>query len=133
MPRKGRLTEADAVPRQTELGPCAQAGEFYLHFGGLHCARGHLPEILDQPVAGLIRDLKQRGLLESTLVVFCTEFGRMPMFQLGTYGRDHNPFGFTCWFAGAGVRAPFSFGINIPAKNPNNLFGKNALNLNLNL
>ena len=43
--------------------------------------------ILDQPVAGLFRDLKQRGLLEDTLVVFATEFGRMPMFQAGTYGR----------------------------------------------
>ncbi len=70
--------------------------------------------ILDQPVAGLIRDLKQRGLLESTLVVFCTEFGRMPMFQLGTYGRDHNPFGFSCWLAGAGVRAPFTYGATDP-------------------
>ncbi|MCA9229350.1 MAG: DUF1501 domain-containing protein [Planctomycetales bacterium] len=67
-------------------------------------------EILDQPVAGLLADLKQRGLLESTLVVFCTEFGRMPMFQMGTYGRDHNPNGFTCWLAGAGVRAPFTYG-----------------------
>jgi len=67
-------------------------------------------EILDQPVAGLLTDLKQRGLLESTLVVFCTEFGRMPMFQMGTFGRDHNPYGFTCWLAGAGVRAPFSYG-----------------------
>lgn len=66
--------------------------------------------ILDQPVAGLLADLKQRGLLESTLVVFCTEFGRMPMFQAGTYGRDHNPFGFTSWLAGAGVKAPFSYG-----------------------
>jgi len=67
-------------------------------------------EILDQPVAGLLADLKQRGLLESTLVVFCTEFGRMPMFQMGTYGRDHNPNGFTCWLAGAGVKAPFTYG-----------------------
>jgi uncharacterized protein (DUF1501 family) len=67
-------------------------------------------EILDQPTAGLLRDLKQRGLLESTLVVFATEFGRMPMFQAGTYGRDHNPNGFTCWLAGAGVKAPFSYG-----------------------
>lgn len=66
-------------------------------------------EILDQPVAGLLRDLKQRGLLESTLVVFATEFGRMPMFQAGTFGRDHNPNGFTCWLAGAGVR-PGSYG-----------------------
>ncbi|NOZ41454.1 MAG: DUF1501 domain-containing protein [Planctomycetes bacterium] len=67
-------------------------------------------EILDQPVAGLLADLKQRGLLESTLVVFCTEFGRMPMFQMGTYGRDHNPNGFTCWLAGAGVKTPYSYG-----------------------
>ena len=67
-------------------------------------------EILDQPVAGLLRDLKQRGLLDTTLVVFATEFGRMPMFQAGTFGRDHNPHGFTCWLAGAGVKAPFSYG-----------------------
>jgi uncharacterized protein (DUF1501 family) len=67
-------------------------------------------EILDQPVAGLIKDLKQRGLLESTLVVFATEFGRMPMFQAGTFGRDHNPFGFTCWLAGGGVKTGYSYG-----------------------
>ena len=67
-------------------------------------------DILDQPVAGLLKDLKQRGLLDETLVVFATEFGRMPMFQMGTYGRDHNPEGFTCWLAGAGVRPGFSYG-----------------------
>ena len=67
-------------------------------------------EILDQPVAGLLKDLKQRGLLENTLVIFATEFGRMPMFQMGTYGRDHNPYGFTCWLAGAGVRSGLSYG-----------------------
>ncbi|MBI1371285.1 MAG: DUF1501 domain-containing protein [Phycisphaera sp.] len=67
-------------------------------------------EVLDQPAAALIADLKQRGLLEDTLVVWCTEFGRMPTFQKGASGRDHNPHGFTCWLAGAGVRAPFSFG-----------------------
>lgn len=66
--------------------------------------------ILDQPAAALIADLKQRGLLEHTLVVFCTEFGRMPTFQKGATGRDHNPDGFTCMLAGAGVRAPFTFG-----------------------
>jgi uncharacterized protein (DUF1501 family) len=58
----------------------------------------------------LPQDLKQRGMLESTLVVFATEFGRMPMFQAGTYGRDHNPLGFTCWMAGAGVRKGFCYG-----------------------
>ena len=60
--------------------------------------------------AALLRDLKQRGLLEDTLVVWCTEFGRMPMFQVGTYGRDHNPYGFTCWLAGGGVKAGYSYG-----------------------
>jgi hypothetical protein len=66
--------------------------------------------IMDQPAAALVRDLKQRGLLEDTLVVWCTEFGRMPMFQKGAKGRDHNPNGFTAWLAGAGVKAGVSHG-----------------------
>ncbi|MBI1345823.1 DUF1501 domain-containing protein [bacterium] len=66
--------------------------------------------ILDQPAAALIRDLRQRGLLEETLVVWCTEFGRMPFFQKGAKGRDHNPDGFTCWLTGAGVRPGVSHG-----------------------
>jgi hypothetical protein len=66
--------------------------------------------ILDQPAAALLRDLKRRGMLRDTLVVFCTEFGRMPMFQKGATGRDHNPLGFTSMLMGAGVRAPFSYG-----------------------
>ena len=71
-------------------------------------------DILDQPTAGLLQDLKQRGLLDSTLLVFATEFGRMPMFQAGNYGRDHNPFGFTCWLAGAGVKPGISYGRTDP-------------------
>jgi uncharacterized protein (DUF1501 family) len=66
--------------------------------------------ILDQPVAALVRDLKQRGLLEDTLVLCTTEFGRMPTFQAQTQGRDHNPQGFTVWLAGAGVKNGFSYG-----------------------
>jgi hypothetical protein len=66
--------------------------------------------VLDQPTAALLRDLKQRGLLKETLVVWCTEFGRMPTFQAGASGRDHNPAGFTAWMAGAGVKAPFTYG-----------------------
>lgn len=66
--------------------------------------------ILDQPVAAMLTDLKRRGLLDQTLVVFCTEFGRMPMFQKGASGRDHNADGFTCWMAGAGVKAPYTYG-----------------------
>ena len=67
--------------------------------------------ILDQPAAALITDLKQRGLLSETLVVWCTEFGRMPFFQKGAKGRDHNPDGFTCWMTGAGVKPGVSHGM----------------------
>ncbi|WP_395089475.1 DUF1501 domain-containing protein [Armatimonas sp.] len=69
----------------------------------------HCP-ILDQPTAALLTDLKQRGLLEDTLVLWTTEFGRMPTFQARTQGRDHNPQGFTVWMAGAGVKGGFSYG-----------------------
>ncbi|MBI3851570.1 MAG: DUF1501 domain-containing protein [Verrucomicrobia bacterium] len=66
--------------------------------------------IFDQPTAALLRDLKGRGLLEDTLVVWTTEFGRMPTFQKGANGRDHNPKGFTVWMTGAGVKRAFSYG-----------------------
>jgi hypothetical protein len=69
----------------------------------------HCP-ILDRPTAGLIKDLKSRGLLKDTLVVWTTEFGRMPTHQAGTLGRDHNPDGFTAWMLGAGVKAGASYG-----------------------
>jgi hypothetical protein len=58
---------------------------------------------VDQPIAALLKDLKSRGLLDSTLVVWGGEFGRTPFAQ-GRNGRDHNPFGFTMWMAGGGVR-----------------------------
>ena len=57
----------------------------------------------DKPVAGLLKDLKRRGLLESTLVIWGGEFGRMPMSESGK-GRDHNPHGFCYWMAGGGVK-----------------------------
>ena len=69
----------------------------------------HCP-IFDQPTAALLTDLKQSGLLDDTLVLWCTEFGRMPTHQAGTAGRDHNPDGFTCWMMGAGVKPGFSYG-----------------------
>jgi hypothetical protein len=59
--------------------------------------------LTDQPIAALLKDLKQRGLLDSTLVIWGSEFGRLPMSQSGN-GRDHNPHGFTMWFAGGGVK-----------------------------
>jgi hypothetical protein len=66
--------------------------------------------ILDQPGAALLTDLKARGLLDDTLVLWTTEFGRMPTFQKGAEGRDHNPKGFTAWMAGAGVKRGYSYG-----------------------
>ena len=57
----------------------------------------------DQPVAGLLKDLRRRGLLDETLVIWGGEFGRMPMSESGR-GRDHNPHGFTTWLAGAGIK-----------------------------
>jgi hypothetical protein len=63
----------------------------------------------DKPISGLIKDLKQRGLFGSTLVVWATEFGRTPWSQ-NTTGRDHNPRGFTCWMAGGSVKGGFVHG-----------------------
>jgi uncharacterized protein (DUF1501 family) len=68
-----------------------------------HCAQS------DLPVAGLLRDLKGRGLLDSTLVIWGGEFGRMPMSE-GSDGRDHNPHGFSMWMAGGGVRGGQAIG-----------------------
>ena len=69
----------------------------------------HLP-IFDQPTAALLTDLKQRGMLNDVLVVWCSEFGRMPTHQEGTSGRDHNPDAFTTWMMGAGVQGGVSYG-----------------------
>jgi arylsulfatase A-like enzyme len=69
---------------------------------------------IDQPVAALVRDLKQRGMLDDTLVLFTTEFGRTPFTQSAANqvgpGRDHNRYGFSCWLAGAGLRPGMAYG-----------------------
>ncbi|WP_202617446.1 DUF1501 domain-containing protein [Roseimaritima sediminicola] len=69
---------------------------------------------IDQPVAALLKDLKQRGMLEDTLVLFTTEFGRTPFAQSAATevgpGRDHNRYGFSCWMAGAGLRPGTTYG-----------------------
>jgi uncharacterized protein (DUF1501 family) len=64
---------------------------------------------VDQPIAALLEDLQQRGLLDETLVVWSGEFGRTPFAQ-GEAGRDHNPFGFSLWLAGGGVKAGTIYG-----------------------
>ncbi|MFP6621156.1 MAG: DUF1501 domain-containing protein [Pirellulaceae bacterium] len=68
----------------------------------------------DTPIAGLLTDLDQRGLLDSTLVIWGGEFGRLPIIQKGGSGRDHNPHAFTYWFAGGGVRQGTHYGKTDP-------------------
>jgi len=75
--------------------------------------KGHTEKAseVDKPIAGLLHDLKARGLLDDTLVLWSGEFGRTPTVQgAGMDGRDHNPWGFTMWMAGGGVKGGFSFG-----------------------
>jgi hypothetical protein len=74
-------------------------------------AKGHEDNAraVDQPIAALLTDLKQRGLFNETLVVWSGEFGRTPFAQ-GSDGRDHNPFGFSLWMAGGGVKGGTIYG-----------------------
>jgi len=68
---------------------------------------------IDKPITGLLKDLKRRGMMEDTVVVFCTEFGRTPGLEQrsgGTTGRDHHPNGFTIWMAGAGLKRGYVHG-----------------------
>ena len=78
------------------------AGAWDAH-GGLKANHMQLCAQVDQPIAGLLKDLKQRGLLDETLVVWATEFGRTPGAQGGD-GRDHHPYGFSVWMAGGGIK-----------------------------
>lgn len=73
--------------------------------------RGHktMAHQVDKPIAALISDLKQRGLLDTTLLVFTGEFGRTP-FSQGSEGRDHNPYGFSLWLAGGGIKGGQTYG-----------------------
>lgn len=77
--------------------------------GGLEVGHGANALTVDQPVGALLKDLKARGLLEETLVIFSGEFGRTPFAQ-GTIGRDHNPYGFSLWLAGGGLKKGFVYG-----------------------
>jgi hypothetical protein len=70
---------------------------------------GDMGRSMDRPAAALIKDLRARGMLDDTIVIWTTEFGRMPCSQ-GGKGRDHNPFGFTSWLAGGGIRGGVSYG-----------------------
>jgi hypothetical protein len=108
-----RLLERGVRFVQLYCGACASQVDGLLNWDAHKTLKQdmerHCP-ILDQPTAALLQDLKRRGLLEDTLVLWTTEFGRMPTHQKGSQGRDHNPLGFTAWMAGAGVRGGTTFG-----------------------
>ena len=89
--------------RFVELTCPAVSGDRWDQHGNLKEGHENNARAVDQPIAGLLRDLRSRGLLDSTLVVWGGEFGRTPFAQ-GSNGRDHNPFGFSIWLAGGGVR-----------------------------
>ncbi|MDA7920625.1 DUF1501 domain-containing protein [Verrucomicrobiales bacterium] len=96
-----RLTERGVRFVQIMHGDGA-AGAWDQH-SGLKKMHSKLAGQVDKPVAGLLKDLKQRGQLDDTIVVFATEFGRTPGTQ-GSDGRDHHPFGFSVWMAGGGIK-----------------------------
>ena len=85
------------------------AGDRWDQHSGLKEGHENNARAVDQPIAGLLRDLKSRGMLDSTLVIWAGEFGRTPFAQ-GSDGRDHNPFGYSIWMAGGGVKAGTIYG-----------------------
>jgi hypothetical protein len=103
-----RLVERGVRFVQIFHGGDGGAGEWDAH-GGLRANHSRLCGQVDLPIAGLLKDLKQRGLLDETLVVWGTEFGRTPGAQ-GSDGRDHHPYGFSVWLAGGGVRGGIAHG-----------------------
>lgn len=84
-------------------------GDRWDQHGGLVDGHTKNAKSVDKPIAALLADLKQRGLFESTLVIWSGEFGRTPFAQ-GSNGRDHNPYGFSIWMAGGGVKGGITYG-----------------------
>jgi len=101
--------------RFVELSCCSHGigggngGNPWDQHGDLEKGHGKMAEQVDGPIAALLTDLKERGLLDETLVVFTGEFGRTP-FSQGSKGRDHNPYGFSLWLSGGGVKGGQAYG-----------------------
>jgi hypothetical protein len=97
-----RMAESGVRFVQVFHGQNGGAGKWDAHS---NLKKGHteLCQQVDQPIAGLLQDLKQRGLLQDTIVVFATEFGRTPGSE-GANGRNHHPYGFSVWMAGGGIK-----------------------------
>jgi hypothetical protein len=102
-----RLVERGA--RFVELTCPNTGGDRWDQHGGLKTGHENNARAVDLPIAALLKDLKSRGLLDSTLVIWSGEFGRTPFAQ-GSDGRDHNQFGFTLWLAGGGVKPGVRYG-----------------------
>ena len=94
-----RFVELSCLPEPDDGGQAANPWDQHT---GLEIGHRSMALQVDQPIAGLLKDLKSRGLLDETLVIWAGEFGRTP-FSQGADGRDHNPFGFSIWLAGAGI------------------------------
>jgi hypothetical protein len=103
-----RLAEAGVRFIQIFHGSNGGAGAWDAH-GNLRAGHSSLCAQVDQPIAALLKDLKRRGMLDETLVVWGTEFGRTPGAQGGD-GRDHHPYGFSVWLAGGGIRGGLAHG-----------------------
>ncbi len=103
-----RLVERGVRFIQIYHGSNGGAGAWDAH-GGLKAGHSAACAQVDQPIGGLLKDLKQRGLLDETLVVWATEFGRTPGAQGGD-GRDHHPYGFCVWLAGGGIKGGVAHG-----------------------
>ncbi len=95
--------------RFVELTCPAVGGDRWDQHNNLKDGHENNARAVDQPIAALLKDLRQRGMLDKTLVVWAGEFGRTPFAQ-GANGRDHNPFGFTVWMAGGGVKPGTIYG-----------------------
>jgi hypothetical protein len=101
------------VEKGVRFVQCTHSYKWDQH-GGLRQRLPRNAAEVDKPIAGLLTDLKSRGLLDDTLVLWGGEFGRTPTAQGDRNGRDHNPEGFTMWMAGAGVKPGFSYGETDP-------------------
>lgn len=107
--RARRLVERGVRFVQVVSGPANEDVRNWDAHNDLEKNHGAMAKMVDKPVAGLLADLKSRGLLESTLVVWTSEFGRTSFGESGD-GRDHNPWGYTQWVAGGGAKAGFTYG-----------------------
>jgi hypothetical protein len=101
-----RFVELTCLPQHSSDG---QSENPWDQHGGLEEGHSNMAMQVDQPIGGLLKDLKARGLLDETIVIWAGEFGRTP-FSQGSNGRDHNPFGFTVWMAGGGVKGGTIYG-----------------------